>query len=152
VWATGEDFEPVGEESANENERIYIKAPCHVVRRRFHRFHVKPAVQACLAQKRGYMTDTVPVSEVVPEHLAVFASKYCHAAVHYFDRHSTRVATVEDLCTFIQEQTHPDKDETDIAITLHHSTLPKLADADLLDYDPRSKTARYRGHTGAESA
>jgi hypothetical protein len=98
------------------------------------------------------MTDTIPVSEVVTEHLDVFAPKYCRAAVHYFDRHLTTVATVEDLCTFIQEQTHPDKDETDIAITLHHSTLPKLAEAELLDYDPRSKTARYRGHTEAESA
>jgi hypothetical protein len=51
-----------------------------------------------------------------------------------------------------QEQTHPDKDAPDIAITLHHSTLPKLAETELLDYDPRSKTARYRGHTEAESA
>ena len=58
----------------------------------------------------------------------------------------------KDLYTSIQEQTHPDKDETDIAITLHHSTLPKLADTDLLDYDPRSKTVRYCGHTEAESA
>jgi hypothetical protein len=98
------------------------------------------------------MNETIPVSEVVTEYLDVFAPKYWRAVVDYFDRHSTTVATVEDLCTFIQEQTHPDKDETDIAITLHHSTLPKLADTDLLDYDPRSKTARYRGHTKSELA
>jgi len=35
--------------------------------------------------------------------------------------------------------------ETAIAVSLHHATLPKLADAGLLEYDPRSKTARYSG-------
>lgn len=67
-----------------------------------------------------------------------------------------RIVSTRGICTHrattSPTQTKLDRDETDIAITLHHSTLPKLADTDLLDYDPRSKTARYRGHTKAESA
>lgn len=33
-----------------------------------------------------------------------------------------------------------------VTARLHHSTLPKLADAGVVDYDPRTGTVRYRGH------
>lgn len=32
-----------------------------------------------------------------------------------------------------------------VAVALHHSRLPKLDEAALVDYDPRSKTVRYWG-------
>ena len=32
-----------------------------------------------------------------------------------------------------------------VAVALHHNHLPKLDDATVLDYDPRSKTVRYWG-------
>ena len=39
-----------------------------------------------------------------------------------------------------------DEDERDrIVADLHHRQLPKLADADLVEYDERSETVRYRG-------
>jgi hypothetical protein len=38
-----------------------------------------------------------------------------------------------------------DQDARRLAIGLHHQHLPKLDRAGLLDYDPRSRTVRYRG-------
>lgn len=32
-----------------------------------------------------------------------------------------------------------------VAVALHHNHLPKLAEATVIDYDPRSKTVRYWG-------
>ena len=37
------------------------------------------------------------------------------------------------------------------AVLLHHKTLPKLADAGILEYDPRQHDVRYTGHDGLES-
>jgi hypothetical protein len=34
----------------------------------------------------------------------------------------------------------------EIAASLHHQHLPKLADSGLVDYDPRSKSVRYWPH------
>jgi DNA-binding transcriptional ArsR family regulator len=36
-------------------------------------------------------------------------------------------------------------DKERVAVGLHHSHLPKLADASLVEYDPRSEVVRYRG-------
>jgi hypothetical protein len=36
-------------------------------------------------------------------------------------------------------------------VLLHHKILPKLADADILEYDPGQEDVRYTGHDGLES-
>jgi len=88
----------------------------------------------------------IPRSTVGLEHLGAFTPKYCQAVFQYFDQQSTETATVTDLGAYISQQHRTDEDETDIAISLHHSTLPKLDDAGLIEYDPRSTTVRYRGY------
>jgi hypothetical protein len=65
---------------------------------------------------------------------------------HYFRHFSTDVATVEDLEDFLLEQPPAVAAEKQIGIHLHHVTLPKLAEAGVIEYDARSQTARYRGH------
>jgi Mn-dependent DtxR family transcriptional regulator len=87
----------------------------------------------------------VPKSTVVPEHLEEFTPEYCQVVFQYFEQHATETATVTDLAAYISAQHRSDEDETAIAISLHHATLPKLADAGLIEYDPRSNTARYSG-------
>jgi len=73
-------------------------------------------------------------------------SHHCtHAVYHYFDDKSTKVATIDDLVRFIREQTTKDTDENSVAVRLHHVTFPRLAEAGMIDYDPRSNIARYRG-------
>lgn len=68
---------------------------------------------------------------------------YCHTVLQYFRRHETAVATVDDLAAAIGAQQA--EAERQVAIRLHHVTLPRVADAGPIDYDARSNTARYRG-------
>lgn len=70
------------------------------------------------------------------------ASRYHHTVLQYFRTHSTAVATVDELAGYISDQ--QDGAKRQVAIRLHHVTLPKLAAAGLIDYDTRSNTARYR--------
>jgi len=85
----------------------------------------------------------VPESTAVPEHLEGFMPEYCRVVFQYFEQQSPETATVTDLAAYVSDQHWSDEDETAIAISLHHATLPKLADAGLLEYDPQSNTARY---------
>jgi hypothetical protein len=62
--------------------------------------------------------------------------------VEYFDQDATETATVSDLGAFVREQNRSAGEETATAIHLHHSTLPKLADAGIIDYDPRGEVPR----------
>ena len=80
-----------------------------------------------------------------PDYFEVFTPEYCQAVFQYFEQHATETATVTDLDAYISAQHQSDEDETDIAISLHHSTLPRLADTGLIEYDPRSHTVRYTG-------
>jgi len=43
---------------------------------------------------------------------------------------------------------HPSRKE--VRTTLHHTHLPRLADAEILDYDPRQGTIRLTGYNEAE--
>jgi hypothetical protein len=85
----------------------------------------------------------VPKTTVLLDHLEEFTPEYCQAVFQYFEQQSLETATVADLAAYVSDQHGSDEDETTIAISLHHATLPKLADAGLIEYDPRSKTARY---------
>ncbi|MFB6164138.1 MAG: hypothetical protein ABEJ31_03170 [Haloarculaceae archaeon] len=59
------------------------------------------------------------------------------------------VATVEDIVEGIAPGA-TDRERERMAIDLHHRHLPKLAEAGLIDYDPRSHTARYWGQPSVE--
>jgi len=86
-----------------------------------------------------------------PDYFEVFTPEYCQAVFQYFEQQSSETATVTDLAAHISEQHRSDEDATTIAISLHHATLPKLADAGFLEYDPRSNTARYSGLCSGET-
>lgn len=86
------------------------------------------------------------VSTVDDELLGVLADEHCRTVLHYFRYHSTEVATVDALERFVCEQHGQHAGEAHVAVYLHHSILPGLADAGLVDYDARSRTARYRSH------
>lgn len=83
-------------------------------------------------------------SDALDTTLNTLNHRHSRAVCHYFRYHSTEVATVDDLVLFISEHDGQATDENDIAVHLHHATLPKLADAGFVDYDPRSETVRYR--------
>lgn len=96
------------------------------------------------------MTDSTPLSPAIgDETLSVLAHDDCRAVLHYFRRHSTDVTTVSDLTEFICERQETE-DRSGIEISLHHSALPRLADAGIVDYDAESNTARYRANSPVE--
>lgn len=50
----------------------------------------------------------------------------------------------EELCDHLSRQNGADRDE--IVIRLHHTHLPKLHEAGVIDYDPNEKLVRYLGN------
>lgn len=90
------------------------------------------------------MSDSDSLSPTaVDDYLSVLAHDDCRAVLQYASENPTDVATLGDLAEFVCTREETD-DRTRVEISLHHSTLPKLADAGLINYDARSKTVRYR--------
>ncbi|MXV61122.1 hypothetical protein GS429_03420 [Natronorubrum sp. JWXQ-INN-674] len=52
--------------------------------------------------------------------------------------------TIDELVD--EMSAHIEADPPQISIALHQKHLPKMAETELLDYDPRSETVRYYGH------
>lgn len=65
-------------------------------------------------------------------------------------RTSDSAASLEELADAVRSRQHDGTRVDEIELRLHHVDLPKLNEADFVDYDPRSKTARYRSHALAE--
>ena len=56
------------------------------------------------------------------------------------------VAAFSELIEHVADDSDGESSDNErIAVGLHHTHLPKLADADLVEYDPRSEVVRYRG-------
>lgn len=77
---------------------------------------------------------------------SLLADRYRRDALRYFRDASSDVASLSDVA-----ETISDPGETEQArLELHHTALPWLDDADVVDYDARSKTVRYREHPDLE--
>jgi serine/threonine protein kinase HipA of HipAB toxin-antitoxin module len=77
-------------------------------------------------------------------------SNDCRRRVCLFLRRAgVEVATLEDLLEALAPNAD-DEERERLAINLHHRHLPKLDDAGIVDYDPRSNTARYWGQPTVE--
>ncbi|UPV99114.1 hypothetical protein M0R88_11310 [Halorussus gelatinilyticus] len=65
----------------------------------------------------------------------------------YFDDNADDVAAFSDLVEHVADESVAvsNDDHKRVAVKLHHTHLPKLEDANLVEYDPRSETVRYRG-------
>lgn len=93
----------------------------------------------------SYSTDSNDGDEL----LTILATQHCRAVLSYFRNLPEEVASVSDLASAIQ--TESDKGIEQITNRLHHSTLPRLAEAGALEYDVRSSTVRYQGHSELET-
>jgi hypothetical protein len=82
---------------------------------------------------------------------AVLASSDRRAVLRYFRDREDHVASLDDLAgCLVSVEGGPD-DPAEAATVLHHRTLPTLADSGAVDYDPRTKVTRYRGHERLEA-
>ena len=58
------------------------------------------------------------------------------------------MASIEELVDYLtvhEADSVADLDTDEVAFSLYHTHLPKLADNGLVEYDMRSRTVRYRG-------
>ncbi|WP_276300309.1 DUF7344 domain-containing protein [Halorussus lipolyticus] len=56
------------------------------------------------------------------------------------------VAAFSDLVEHVADDSAGESTDNErLAVSLHHTHLPKLADANVVEYDPRSEVVRYRG-------
>lgn len=79
----------------------------------------------------------------------VLADRRRRLVLGYLESTDDGVAEYDELVDHVLAGTSTDAAEPDarkrIAADLHHRHLPKLADSDLIEYDRRSETVRYRG-------
>lgn len=92
-----------------------------------------------------HTTDTESTDEL----LIALADPERRAVVRYFQDSTRDWASVAELSAAIQPDSNPLVDS--VAVRLHHSTLPRLEAAGLVDYDPRTRAIAYRGHDGIEA-
>ena len=60
------------------------------------------------------------------------------------------VTPVEELVDELLDHDETDDDRQQVAINLHHVTLPKLAEAGFIEYDAQTQTARVCEHQRTE--
>lgn len=81
--------------------------------------------------------------------LRALADKLRRSTVRYFVEGDVDSATYEELIEHLNSVGYR-HDPDQLRSALHHSHLPQLADADLVEYDARSQLVRYRGDEIAE--
>jgi hypothetical protein len=82
----------------------------------------------------------------------LLSNKRRRYAIHYLSTTEDGVATLSDLVeqvvtweTETSPNDVPDDYQRRVEASLHHTHLPKLADANIIDYDARSESLRYWG-------
>ena len=96
---------------------------------------------------------TRPIS--IDEALRLLADRRRRQVLGYLRAHGDGAVSVDELAAAIADGTsssgegHEDAVHR-TAIELHHAHLPKLADADLVDYDAADAAVRYRSHATVE--
>lgn len=88
-------------------------------------------------------------SEPLDELLTLLADQHRRDTLLYFQDSPKNVASVQDLANEISKEDHGGTEQ--IVLQLHHSILPRLADAGAVDYDAGSQMIRYRGHSELET-
>lgn len=88
---------------------------------------------------------TLEDDERVGELLEILTTQHCRPLLRYFREASKEVASVSELTDEFSEE-EPEQ----VKIQLQHSTLPRLEDAGVIEYDPRNNTVRYQGHPELE--
>lgn len=81
---------------------------------------------------------------------AVLATRHRRAVLAYFRESAADVASVNDIAAEICDHDHGGEEQA--VVQLQDYALPRLDAADVVDYDPRTATIRYRGHPDLDGA
>lgn len=81
----------------------------------------------------------------------VLASENRRMVLQFFRERGDEVATLDELAGHVTARGGGVDDPDRAKTVLHHAALPKLANVGAIEYDPRTGTSRYRGHTRLEA-
>ena len=82
---------------------------------------------------------------------SILASEERRNVLRYFREGEADVATLDELAEELAARDGGVDDATEAKVVLHHVALPKLTESGAIDYDPRTRTARYRGPSRLEA-
>lgn len=94
----------------------------------------------------AYEDEDVPLNTA----LTVLADEHRRLVLQYLEETSNGVASRQELIDYMCTHSSGSQDTGQVEIHLHHACLPKLSNAKLIEYDPRSETIRYRSHAIVE--
>ena len=100
---------------------------------------------------RNHRPDDGDIAPSTSDLHAILSSGERRLVLQFFRDRPERVAAIDDLADYVVDRRDGVDDPTEAKLTLHHVTLPKLAESGVLDYDHRSCVARYRGHARLEA-
>lgn len=83
--------------------------------------------------------------------LRALADEHRRLTIQFLMEAPEETASFDELRDHVTAHSSGDSGPREVAIRLHHVHLPLLADADIVDYDPRSETVRYRTDSLVES-
>ena len=91
------------------------------------------------------MKNSTPVSDLYN----VLSNPLRRALLEYFHASDEKTASLEDLVSHVRQYSFDARsvrsdDASFVRTQLHHVHLPKLDEHDVIEYDPRSSTVRYR--------
>ena len=76
--------------------------------------------------------------------LRALADERRRLSIRYLVETPEGTASFDEIQDYVTAYGADDTDPREVAIELHHVHLPLLTEADIVEYDPRSKTVRYR--------
>lgn len=76
--------------------------------------------------------------------LRALADEHRRLTIQYLMETPEGTTSFDELRDHVAAHSSDECDSRDVAIRLHHVHLPLLADTDIVEYDPRSETVRYR--------
>lgn len=89
-----------------------------------------------------------PRSDPLDELLTILSDPQCRSVLSYFRAEPASVASVEEIAA---ESSEEGLDDEQALTRLIHSTLPRLGERGVIDFDARSNTVRYLGHADLEA-
>lgn len=92
-------------------------------------------------QPREFCVDESWLDEV----LGLLADRHCRYTIYCLVCEDAEVFDYETVSAYLADRCPDVGGRQEQQIVLHHETLPRLADAGVVDHDPRSETIRYLG-------
>lgn len=91
-------------------------------------------------------SETTAEPATIDRVFAALATETSRSVLAYFEASDSQTASIDDLTEYIaaRQSASDARTPAQLRVRLHHTDLPKLDDAGLIDYDPRTTTVRYR--------